>query len=213
MKNFINISEIGKYGLQLNDYQQRNLEDKRKEFTQFIPVCKIVEVLYISHYDEKYHAEDVAVLLNYKGFLLRAYKNHYTDKAYRFCLVEQYRHKHTHNYTNRNEMPNKVGKPTPAKMDIWLAYLLNEEEEKKAYAQKYIDEEEVFRAELEQLGDAVKWYNNGSQGHIRMNNLVFEFSIQPCYIGKTVKIDRNYDLGLSEFLKMADNKYKPASRR
>lgn len=213
MRDFISISEISKYGLQLSEYQQRNLEGLRKEFAPFAPVCKTVEVLYISHYDDKYHAEDVAVFLDYKGYLLRAYKCHYNDKVYRFCLVEQYRHKHTRNYTNRNEMPNKVGKPTPAKMDVWLAYLLNEEEEKKAYAQKYIDEETAFRAELAQLGDAVKWYDNGNRGHIRMNNLIFEFSIQHCHIDKTVKIDRSYDLGLSGFLQMADNKYQPAPRQ
>ncbi|MDU1892120.1 MAG: hypothetical protein E6767_15660 [Dysgonomonas sp.] len=159
-------------------------------------------------FTDKYHAEDVAVFLDYKGYLLRAYKHHYTDKVYRFCLVEQYRHKHTKNYQNRNEMPNKVGKPTPAKMDIWLAYLLNEEEEKKAYAQKYIDEETAFRAELAQLGDTVKWYSE-NQGHIVMNNLVFDFTIEACYINKTVKLDRSYDLGLSGFLQMADNKYRP----
>ena len=110
-------------------------------------------------------------------------------------------------------MPNKVGKPTPAKMDVWLAYLLNEEEEKKAYAQKYIDEETAFRAELAQLGDAVKWYDNGNRGHIVMNNLVFDFSIEACYINKTVKIDRSYDLGLSGFLQMADNKYRPTKQQ
>ena len=212
MKEFISISEISKYGLQLSDYQKRTLEEKRKEFTPFAPVCKIVEVLYISHYDDKYHAEDVAVFLDYKGYLLRAYKCHYTDKVYRFCLVEQYRHKHTKNYQNRNEMPNKVGKPTSAKMNIWLAYLLNEEEEKKAYAQKYIDEETAFRAELAQLGDTVKWYSE-NQGHIVINNLVFDFTIEACYINKTVKIDRSYDLGLSGFLQMADNKYQPAPRQ
>lgn len=212
MKDFISISEISKYGLQLSDYQKRTLEEKRKEFTPFAPVCKIVEVLYISNYDDKYHAEDVAVFLDYKGYLLRPYKCHYTDKVYRFFLVEQYRHKHTHNYTNRNEHPNKVGKPTPVKMDIWLAYLLNEEEEKKAYAQKYIDEETAFRAELAQLGDTVKWYSE-NQGHIVMNNLVFDFTIEACYINKTVKIDRSYDLGLSGFLQMADNKYQPAPRQ
>lgn len=213
MRDFISISEISKYGLQLSDYQKRTLEEKRKEFAPFAPVCKTVEVLYISHYDDKYHAEDVAVFFDYKGYLLRAYKHHYTDKVYRFCLVEQYRHKHTKNYQNRNEMPNKVGKPTPAKMDVWLAYLLNEEEEKKAYAQKYIDEETAFRAELAQLGDAVKWYDNGNRGHIVMNNLVFDFSIEACYINKTVKIDRSYDLGLSGFLQMADNKYRPTKQQ
>lgn len=213
MRDFISISEISKYGLQLSDYQQRNLEGLRKQFAPFAPVCKLVEVLYISHYDGKYHAEDVAVFLDYKGYLLRAYKHHYTDKVYRFSLVEQYRHKHTKNYQNRNEMPNKVGKPTPAKMDVWLAYLLNEEEEKKAYAGKYIDEETAFRAELAQLGDAVKWYDNGNRGHIVMNNLVFDFSIEACYINKTVKIDRSYDLGLSGFLQMADNKYRPTKQQ
>lgn len=212
MRDFISISEISKYGFQLSEYQQRTLEEKRKEFAPFAPVCKTVEVLYISHYDDKYHAEDVAVFLDYKGYLLRAYKHHYTDKVYRFCLVEQYRHKHTKNYQNRNEMPNKVGKPTPAKMDIWLAYLLNEEEEKKAYAQKYIDEETAFRAELAQLGDTVKWYSE-NQGRIVMNNLVFDFTIEACYINKTVKIERSYDLGLSGFLKMADNKYRPTKQQ
>ena len=212
MRDFINISEISKYGLQLSDYQQKTLEEKRKQFAPFAPVCQTVEVLYISHYDDKYHAEDVAVFLDYKGYLLRAYKHHYTDKVYRFCLVEQYRHKHTKNYQNRNEMPNKVGKPTPAKMDVWLAYLLNEEEEKKAYAQKYIDEETAFRAELAQLGDTVKWYSE-NQGHITINNLTFDFMIDACYISRTVKIDRSYDLGLSGFLQMADNKYRPIKQQ
>lgn len=212
MRTYIHISEISKYGLQLSDYQKRTLEELRKEFSPFAPVCKPVEVLYISHYDEKYHAEDVAVFLDYKGYLLRAYKCHYNDKVYRFFFVDTYRHKHTQSYTNRNEMPNKVGKPTPAKMDIWLAYLLNEEEEKKAHAQKYIDEETAFRAELAQLGDTVKWYNE-NQGHILINNLTFDFTIEPCHISRTVRIDRSYDLGLSGFLQMADNKYRPAERK
>lgn len=213
MRNYIAISEVSNYGVELSEYNKKNLEELRKEFAQFAPVCKLVEKASISHYDDKYHMEDVALFLEYNGYLLRPYKCHYNDKVYRFFLVNQYRHKHTHNYTNRNEMPNKVGKPTPAKMDVWLAYLLNEEEEKKAYAQEYIDKETVFRAELAELGDAVKWYDNGNQGHIHMNNLVFEFSIQPCYIDKRVKIDRSYDLGLSGFLQMADNKYRPTKQQ
>lgn len=212
MRKYIEISEISGYGLELTDYQKKTLEEKRKEFAPFAPVCKLVEKASISHYDEKYHLEDVGVYLDYKGYLLRAYKCHYTDKVYRFCLVNPYRHKHTQNYHNNNETPNKVGKPTPAKMDVWLAYLLKEEEEKKAYAQKYIDQEAEFRAELAQLGDVVKWYNE-NQGHIVINNLAFDFSIQPCCISKTVKIDRSYDLGLSGFLQMADNKYRPADSK
>ena len=212
MRDYITLSEISKYGLKLSDYQKGNLEKLRNEFAPFASVCKLVENASVSHYNDKYHLEDVCLFLDYKGYLLRPYKCHYTDKVYRFFLVNPYTHKHTKNYANKNEKPNKVGKPTPAKMDIWLAYLLNEEEEKKAYAQKYIDEETAFRAELAELGDAVKWYNNGNQGYIQMNNLVFEFSILPCCIDKQVKIDRSYNLGLSGFLQMADNKYQPANQ-
>jgi hypothetical protein len=213
MRTIINISEVSKHGLQLSEYQNTELEGLRKKLAPFASVCKLREIAYTSEYDGKIHLESVAVILDYKGYLLRAYKCHYTDKVYRFYLVNPYRHKHTKSYENKNEHPNKVGKPTAKKLDEWLDYLLNEEEEKKAYAQEYIDKETAFRAELAELGDAVQWYDNGNQGHIYKNNLVFSFSIEPCYINKTVKIDRNYDLGLSGFLQMADNKYQPTIRK
>lgn len=209
MRKYINISEVSKQGLQLSEYDKRTLDELRREFAHFAPICTLVEVADVSEYDGKRSVSNVAVFLDYKGHLLRAYKCHYTDKAYRFYLVNPYRHKHTQSYRNNNEKPNKVGKPTAKKMDEWLAYLLNEEEERKAYAQKYIDEETAFRAELAELGDAVKWWHENTQGHIYMNNLIFSFSIEPCYIKKDVRIDQTYDLGLSGFLQMADNKYCP----
>lgn len=211
MRKYIAISEVSNYGVQLSEYNKKNLEELRREFAPFAPLCKLAEVAYLNHYDDKYHMEDIAVFLDYNGYLLRAYKCHYLDKTYRFCLVNQYCNKHTHNYRNNNDAPNKVGKPTVQKMGEWLKYLLNEEEEKKAYAQQYIDREAEFRAELAQLGDTVKWRND-NQGSIRMNNLIFDFTIEACYINKKVSIDRNYDLGLSGFLQMADNKYRPAGK-
>ena len=96
-------------------------------------------------------------------------------------------------------------------MDQWLAYLLKEEEEKKAFAQKYIEEEAAFRAELALLGDAVKWYNS-NQGIIIRNNLIFEFTLNECHIHKRVRIEKADGLGLSDFLLMSDNKYLPADK-
>lgn len=213
MRTFVEIAQLAGYGVQLSEYDSKNLGELKKEYSAFAPLCRLVEVAYLSHYDEKHHVEGAGVLLEYKGHLLRPYKCHYTDKAYKFVFAQHYEHKHTKSYMNRNEKPNKVGAPTAKKLDEWLNFLLNEEEEKKAYAQEYIDQEAEFRAELAELGEAVRWHDNGNKGHIEMNNLIFSFSIEPCYISKTVKIDRSYDLGLSGFLQMADNKYRPAERQ
>jgi disulfide oxidoreductase YuzD len=209
MRTFVNISELADYGVQLSEYQAKRQAEAKKNLATFAPLCRLVEVAYLSHYDDKYHIEDADVLLEYKGRMLRAYHTHYTDTAYKFCLSEQYSHRHTACYRNTHPTPNKVGAPTAKKMDEWLNYLLTEDAEKKAYAQEYIDKEMAFRAQLAQFGDAISWYGDNN-GRITINNVVLEFEIAPCSISQKVSIDQTRNLGISGFLQMADNKYRPA---
>lgn len=209
MRTFVNVSQLADYGVQLSENQVRRLTERKTELAMFATLCRLVEIAHLSEYDGKHHIDDADVLLEYKGHLLRAYRSHYNANTYLFCLPDPYRHDHTRYYKNAHPTPNKVGAPTARKLDEWLNYLLTEDEERKEYAQTYIDQETAFRARLAQLGDMVRWFTE-TTGHIVKNNVVLEFQIAPCSISQKVSIRRAYDLGIEGFLQMADNQYRPA---
>lgn len=210
MRDFIKIADLKKYGVEMQEHDINSLEEKRKELAVFLPFGELIEVANLSHYDGKYHFEYCEILFKYKGHLLTPHKG-WKETGYRFFYTHAYSHKHTHNYKNRNEQPNRVGKPTEKKLNDWLQYLLNEEDEKRAYALGFIQEEQNYRAELAKLGDSVKWLSE-NHGYILKNNIKFEFTLQQNYISTKVSLYNEYQIGLTQFLQLADNKYQKVKK-
>lgn len=180
MVDRIEVSEIGNvdFTVEIHHRHPKELEGNREELKAFEGVCEIKQFYYLREDEEKgtYYVDYTTTRLLYKGVLLYPIKKHYNSNSYRFSLDRRINGNYQYycDFAEKNKMPNYVGKPTAAKMDEWLDFLLREE----AYMINRLEEKNNFKAKFKKSleGRDVKW-NSDTKGYIRGNRVEYEFEI------------------------------------
>ena len=173
MRKELTQQEFNALGLSLTEFQQRDIELKKQSYALFNPFAEIVQTYTVIFEQEKPYFQHSNLYLNYKGHLLQPFKYH-GDTGYTFMLKNS--NPHNIEFRNKKEKPNKVGKPTEKKLDDWLNYLLDEEEQ---IAQKNKEIEANIQEFREQLkGLHVNWQNTEhTRGFIFNDDFEITFNI------------------------------------
>ena len=161
MKNYITLDNAVKEGFILEGYNLKEVNEQVKKLEKFKPLCKLVPLVYISHYDSKIHFEHTTVFLEYKGTLLRPYCK-YNESSFIFFLAKSL---HVKDFETELTQPNKIGVPTEKKLNEWLTYLLGAEAQKTAKNNERNDKVTEFLNKLNSCGLKVSHQSeNGKRG-------------------------------------------------
>lgn len=199
---YLLLDDAIKQGYLLEGFNLKEFNKKVKDLEKFKPLCKLVPIVYISHYDNKIHFEHITVFVEYKGVLLNPFKR-YNEQSFRFYLVDSL---HVQGFKHDLIEPNKVGVPTDKKMNDWLTYLQQVENLKLNKANERQDKETTFLNKIKNSGLAVTYQsNNGKRGYIQTENFEFYFEIHSDS-SITQKITLRCGNTIDDFLKLAGKK-------
>lgn len=172
---FLTLEQAKKEGFKLEGYFERELKEKNQEVGHFNTICKLVEVVYYSFYEGKKHFEHCAVLLEYKGVLLRPYHVKYNSPLCKFFLAESI---NIPSFSHKLEEPQNVGSPTAKKMDKWLNYLQSIEKLKQEELDRRNNKETDFLSQLKNSGLKVVYTNpDNKRGYIDSELATYEFEV------------------------------------
>lgn len=163
-----------KQGFILEGFNLKQFNELVKELENFKTLCKIVPIVYTSEYDNKLHFEHIAVLIEFKGILLKPFKR-YNEKSFKFYLVESL---HVQGFEHDLIEPSKVGVPTDKKLWAWVEYLQNVEVLKADKLEQRNNKETVFFNKIKNSGLKVTHQSqNGKRGYIQTDNFEFSFEV------------------------------------
>lgn len=172
---FLTLEQAKKEGFKLEGFFEKYLKEKYQEVGHFNTICKLVEVVYYSENEGKKYFEHIAILLEYKGVLLRPYKVKYNSPLCQFGLAHEL---YVRNFTFPTEQPKNVGSPTEKKMDEWLNYLQNIEKSKQEELDRRNNKETDFLSQLKNSGLNVVYTNpDNKRGYINSELATYSFEV------------------------------------
>ena len=175
MKNYTTLENAKLLGLEWNEYETKQMDEQINDLKNFTEICKLVPLVYYSEYEGKNHFQHITVFVEYKGILLRPYKN-YNESTFIFFLAGSIR---LQGFGHNLVQPNKVGKATTKKMDEWLHYLQQIEALKMAKMSERENKKTEFLNKIKNSGLKVSHQSNdGKRGYIETENFDFSFEIQ-----------------------------------
>lgn len=202
MRQEVEVKDLNKYNFEAapREWIWNNIKEKKEELKNFDGICNLKEMISFHEEDGKLYTDCGYVLLEYKGYTLYPMKKHHNQNSYHFALNGvDYPNEYVRDFFNENERPKYVGKPTVAKMDEWLEYLLAMDKTINERKDKEID----FKAKyIESLkGRDVKWLGK-TQGIICENGIEFEFQIGESSVYTKIRLGYKVPRNLETFDKL-----------
>lgn len=187
---YVEISEARTENFKMTEYQERDLKEKREDLKEFSKFGELVEVVTYNTHEEKLYFEHVTILLKYKGIFLMPTKP-YNKKMYRFYLLNSL---FIRDFKSVSIEPNQIGKPTEKKLQDWLTFLLDIEDEKEREIKIRQDKKQAFLSKLEASGQKINWSNNKKSGWIESDLINYSFDIlESGYVSERI-VQRKQDL-------------------
>lgn len=207
----ISKTELDKLNLNnLSEYKIKEIqanENLAAEVSKFHPARAVYTVN--EENGIKYLSDWNPVLLDHPTLRLEIGKRRQGSKVYYSVIFreryENLQHHEIQRLLENLKEPNSIGVLNAKKIQDWIKYYEDRHRILSEANNANANEIEKFIRSLDGL--PVQWYDNKKKGEIIKNGIVFKFEIGTSYIFQKFEVHYSVNANLTNFLRLADNKY------